>query len=273
MKKMKTIKLLVFLIMLFQMDTINADSKKIKYCETSKEFIITMEFLKDNNKVFDNKVKVIDLAKNVASGCDGAAKRFIETYLMMSKVGFPTHKAVKYGVKLSHLSNDHKDTFQTLFKMGYLKKYLDFDLFHSLKMTDNLMLAHNGNIKIAKKDFSNFVQFCVGTKHMDLPRKQCANFSTKMALMSAKYKKEIFSEFKELFEFLTQNNMGPKLTTNKAFQEAQSILSESPIAGSNFMAVYKYSQSKNGLKLGVNEAIKTAKSMSFASRKIASEPK
>ncbi len=266
------IKLLLF-ISQFIFLLAQAEEKKQEFCETSKEFITTMEYLKENKKYFHSQPVNVDIANNVATGCAGAAKRFIDIFTVLSKVGFPAHTSVKKAIEVANKSDKHSEAFQIVFKQGYLKKHLDFDLFHALKFTNDVLNIHKDSVSLAREDFSKFISFCIEQENLDLAKPKCADFSIKMARISAKHKISIFDDFKRTFNFLTQEKRGPGLVTYAGFKEAQNIIEVSPVASRNFISAYRYMYSKKGMGYSIQDAMRVAKKLSFKSRSIASEPK
>ncbi|MEK6704416.1 MAG: hypothetical protein AABZ06_01370 [Bdellovibrionota bacterium] len=241
-----------------------SEPKKSLYlrCTTSREFITTLEFLRNQDQLQIHEQQAQQIATKVTDGCTGAAQRFISVAMAMIQSGFTSPDAVKLGVEFSAKSDVETNTFLTIFKKAFLAEYLDLDIRSALKMARALSMEFTGNASEVFDDFDKLLEFCAGAKSLDLPRPECGTFAVRLARQGETWSGGIAKPFIEAFEFL-RSESGPELITSDALKLAESLLAAGPDGPINFIQAYKYAASRKGLKMDRKSAIAFARQMAM----------
>lgn len=243
----------------------NASIEQEKLCQSTKEYITIFRYL-EAQKVFSlKKSEIMKIADNTSKGCDGAAKRFIDTNELLLKAGVETSDAIKISMKFTDKSDQSADTFSTIFKETFLKEYLDLELKTALDFALKLSTDVEGNPALIKNDFQKIVKFCLDHKGLDLSGPKCSDLASKVAASGVKYKTEMSPIFLSHFEFLTDKKE-VDLPTYKALEISLKLIESGPLSANNFKDAYKFAVSKTGLDLGKTEAINYSELMAQRSK-------
>lgn len=232
---------------------------QIKECFSAKEFITVHQYLKYQKKLGVNKNKLSKIALGVSRGCGGAAYRFIKVFDILSKVELPGDKILKIANKFTYSSNYAADAFVNIFKQNYLEAYLDQNINFSADIALALTASYSGNVKDAVYDFNKLISFCISSRHLDMPRKKCAQLIREVTLNGVKTQSKVSNTFIGIFLFLTKNKNGPQLTTFKAIEIAKAMSGHGKLAEQNFIHGYKFAKSEKGLNFSIKKSLKLAK--------------
>ena len=235
-----------------------------KFCQSTKEYITVFRYLEVQKTFTLKKEEMMKIADVVSKGCNGAAKRFIETNDLLMKAGVETSDALKLAMKFADKSDQTTDTFATIFKETFLKEYLDLDLRTAIDFSMKLSLEAEGDAVLIKNDFQKIVKFCLDNKGLDLSGPKCSDLASKVAASGTKYKLEMSPTFFEHYSFLTDKD-GADLATYKALEISVKLIDAGPLSANNFKDAYKFAISKTGLDLGKSQAIGYAEQMALRS--------
>jgi hypothetical protein len=262
----------LILLTLALITSCSSPSKKTgpQTCMASREFITTMEYLREQKNFALNDNQSKDLANKVSTGCSGASKRFIQVTNLLIKSGLPSQKAIATGLDYALDSDDSFEAFMAIFKSSYIESLLDLDLGRSLKVATELSKDFKGSKKNLINEFNKFVNFCVNRKSLDLPLMNCADTAKRVVKSGEDYEFNISQDFIELFSYLTDKNQS-NLPTYEALKVAENVVKFGPEAKSSFIKAYEYGVSKNGLDISSHDAIELGTTM--ASRSIVKETK
>jgi hypothetical protein len=244
---------------------IGEQNAKDKFCHSSKEYITAFRYLEAQKTFSLKKADIMKIADTVSGGCNGAAKRFIDTNDLLVKAGVETSDSIKIAMKFSDKTDQTTDTFATIFKETFLKEYLDLDLKTSIDFSLKLSADAEGDPAMIKNDFQKIVKFCLDHKGLDLSGPKCSDLALKVAASGTKYKIEMSPTFFENYEFLTDKD-GADLPTYKALEISVKSVDYGPLSASNFKEAYKFAISKTGLDLVKAEAISYAELMAHRSK-------
>jgi hypothetical protein len=233
----------------------------------SREFITTMEFLRDQKDFALNEKQTIELADKVSMGCTGASKRFIQITMLLVKAGFPTQQAIGTGLKYAAAEEESAIAFITIFKSAYLESLLDLNLEQSLSIATELSELTKGHKKHTEKEFTKLVRFCVSKKSLDMPLMECASTASRVVKSGEGFDFEIGSDFIDVFKFLTATDKA-NLPTYEALNSAESVVKFGPEAKMSFIHAYEYGVSEKGLDKSIKDAIEFAKTMASRSVKL-----
>ncbi|MCK5882601.1 MAG: hypothetical protein KAG61_02845 [Bacteriovoracaceae bacterium] len=269
--------LLCLLILLFAYSTFAAEGKKTntdegpiykEQCHAAKEYVTSLNFLRDPSNQF--RIKESDAQKValfVSKGCNKASIRFIKVVTLLTRVGVDSATAIITGKEFVNQSDDKTNTFLTVFKGSFLKKYLDMDIHTAKKIALSLSVGLQKDPAIVQKDFMMISTFCVENETLDLPRPKCGEYAIKIIKAADIYEGSIGEALIGLFNFMTMNKKGPRLPTYKALQLSEVVLKYGPMAKTNFETGFRYALSKTGLKVGRGDAIKFGLKMAKLSTK------
>lgn len=89
--------------------------EQVKLCHSTQEYIQALEFLRSHGTAGMRDEVARGLADQVSRGCDGAAERFRQTYLMLAKMGVNHIKALEIAMEFSQLSSEVQENFLKFF--------------------------------------------------------------------------------------------------------------------------------------------------------------
>lgn len=246
--------------------TIKENSEMIK-CESTKEFVTTVQFLRDKKDFGLDTKSILKIADEISLGCSGSGQRFIKVTRLLSSVGIDTKSALETAKKFAAKDDSFVDAFVTIFKQTYNKDDLDLDALSALKISTQLSIEFNGTVKHAVSDFNSLVNFCKNKKEMDFPLPKCAELATRITRLGQAYNEPIAKPFIELVQFLEENEKGPKRPKNQVLPIAEKVIKNGPIASKNFIQAFKYALAEDGLGFNETEAINFGIKMSDRSFK------
>ena len=236
-------------------------AKKPRFCRSAREYVTTLEFLRTNQEKFGlEEQRAQKIAMNVAGGCTGAAKQFINVLNVLSRAEIGTREAMQLSLDLSSQPGLHAEVFLAVFKRAYLKKYLDLDLATSVKIAKLLTLEFKGNVKNAGRDFEEIVEFCLDEKKLGLPIVQCAETSAVVASKGEYWKDGVASAFIRAYEFL-RSGKGVGMSVGEALLTAAGVVENGPYSVENFVVAYKYGASEQGLAMTAQDSLDFARGL------------
>jgi hypothetical protein len=233
------------------------------HCTFTREYITTLEYLRSHKEFSITEQEAQNLAFKVSRGCTGAAQKFVKVTSVLSQTGVGSKDAIQSGLEFSKRTDAEEEAFVFVFLRSYLKEYLDLDLQSSLKMARSLSVDFDGDAATARDDFEKLVQFCVGSKSLDLPRPQCGTFAGRLSRLGQATGGGIGGSFIRMYTFLISES-GPGLTTHEALRLAEEIIQYGKDSADNFIQAYKYGISSKGLKISGRDAIEFAKKITLS---------
>lgn len=209
-------------------------------CESSKEFITTIEYLRNQKSFTLPDSEIFKVALSISENCNGASRRFQKMLSTLVATGVDHNHALKFSRQYSQEDNDSVDVFLSLFQGLVLEKKFNLPFYQAFETAKFFAESSKGNKAELKKDFLGFLGFCFddpsGTM---LPLDQCRKLSFKYLDLHKNFPNGVFKEFKSLFTFLRdQKETG--LPIAGALALTQEVLLNGPGAQKNFIDSYKY---------------------------------
>lgn len=235
-------------------------------CLSTREFITTLEFLRTHKEYQVTEDRAQSLSQQVADGCTGASKRFIQIMNVLSKAGIPSQKSVETALHFASSTQEMTKAFLTIFKGAFIENLMDLDSIQALNISMEISEAYKDHAKSAEKNFNQLVDFCVSKKSLDLPILECAKFGTRVIKNGSTFEFNITKDFIELFNYLTDKNKS-NLPTYEALKISEFVTQFGPESKSNFIKAYEYALEKNGLDKSIKESIELGKQMASKSIK------
>lgn len=226
-------------------------------CKSSREYITTLEYLRDKKAFALSEAQSRELALKVSGGCTDASKRFIETTELLVKAEMDSRKVFDYSLKMALASNEASQTFHKVFKESFVQDLLDLDLLVALDTAYQLSFDFTGNYSDLSNDFNYLVRFCVDQKSLGLPIKECAQFATRIARIGSQIKSPVSETFRKGFEFLTRPDKS-NLPTVDALKTLERILPFGVQGLENFTQAYDYATKEKGLAMPIKQGIEFA---------------
>lgn len=230
---------------------------ELSSCTTAREYITTLEFLRDRKELALAEADARKAALEASKGCTGAAQRLIKVSLVLSQAGLGASDAIKRGLSYAKRTDQEAETFVTIFRRAFSRDAMDLDLRSSIKMAEDLSREFEGDTLAVRDDFERLLDFCSGSEQLGLPKPQCGAFAARLAKQGQKWSGGISVPYIQAFEFATSKK-GPSLTTAKAIEIANKLAIAGPGSAENFIAAYKYAVAPKGLALAENAALKFA---------------
>ncbi len=243
-----------YLLFSFLISSLCFADTNFKSCLSSKEFITTHQFLKQKKFSLSEK-QILEISQDVSQGCNGSAISFIKVFDLLSKVGVPSHKSLKVAKNFINAPNYSSKAFTEIFKKSYLAGQLDQNVDFSLDLALSLTKDTEAEYENILYDFNKLLGFCLSSKHLDLPRTQCAQMIKEVSLNGHHINQKVSNAFIGVFKFLTQSKKGPQLSTYKAFYLAKELSAYGNDVEANIIHAYRYAQSEKGLKLSPPQAL------------------
>jgi hypothetical protein len=244
---------------------ISKEKSKDILCQSTKEYITVFRYLESQKAFSLKKPDMMKIADVASKGCNGAAKRLIETNDLLLKAGLETSDSLKIAMKFTEKSDQTTEAFAAIFKETFLKEYLDLDIKTSIDLSLKLSAEADGDTTMIKNDFQKIVKFCLDHKGLDLSGPKCSDLALKVAVCGTKFKMEMAPSFLEHYNYLTDKE-GVDLTTYKALETSLKLIAGGPLSPNNFKDAYKFAISKTGLDLSKIEAISYAELMASRSK-------
>lgn len=236
-------------------------------CYSTREFITTMEFLRDHKEFALTPMSAQKLAESVSGGCSGSSKRFIQITGVLLKAGIPSNRAIEVAQQFALKSEAEGQTFLTTFKGAFIENLLDLDASHALELALEVSKASEKNPKLAEKNFNQLVDFCVKNKGLDLPLLECGRMGARVLKNATDFEFSVTQDFISLFEYLTDKRKA-NLPTFEALKAAEYVSQFGPEAKNNFVQAFEYAVKKQGLDKSIADGVEFAKSMAAKSIKM-----
>jgi hypothetical protein len=229
--------------------------EEMKSCESTKEYVTTVQFLRDKKDYGLKNSDILKIADQISLGCSGASERFIKVTTLLTKVGIDTKSSLETAKKFAAKGDSFVDAFITIFKQTYSSNELDLDALNAMNISTKLSVEFDGTVEHAVSDFNQLAEFCKDRKEMDLPVPQCAQMATRITRLGQKYDEPIAGPFIKLVRFLEESKKGPGQPKNQVIKIAEKVIANGPLASENFINAYKYGVKKDGLGISDKDAI------------------
>jgi hypothetical protein len=248
-----------------------AHSAAVTSCTTSREYITTLEFLRDRKELAIAEPDAQKVALEASKGCTGAAQRFVRVAVLLEQAGLGPKDTIRRSLEFAHRTDQEADTFATVFRLAFDQDAMDLDLRASMKMAEELTQSFDADTVAVRDDFEKLLDFCASSGKLGLPKPECGAFAARLAKEGEKWSGGISVPYIEAFDFVTSEK-GPHLATSKALEIAGKLVAAGPDSADNFITAYKYAVSKKGLGLADNAALKFAMQMGLESGNAIPEP-
>lgn len=243
------------------------ETNKVNHCLSTREFITTLEFLRDHKELGLGEASARAVSHKVSEGCTGASKRFIQVNNVLLKAGVPSKRSLETAQTFALKSDEKTNAFLTVFKGAFIEELLDLDVNNALSIALEVSETYEGKSSMAEKNFGQLVTFCLDRKSLDLPLLECARMGSRVIKNGSPFAFDITSDFISLFNYLTDPKKG-NVVTFEALAVAEYVTKFGPEAKKNFIQAFEYALSKNGLDAPVKDAIEFGKTMASRSSKI-----
>lgn len=238
-------------------------------CTTAREFITSLEFMRDKKQFILAEAEAQKMALEVSAGCNDAASRFIKITMLLMESGMAWKPALETGLLFAKRTNEETHNFISIFSKAYAEEGLDLDLNASFKLAHSLSDQYQGNHPQAKEDFDRMLIFCMKTTELGLPKPQCGDYAARLARIGERWNGGISKPFLTAFDYL-RSEKGPALITADALKVAEKLTENGPGASENFIQAYRYAISAKGLNASRQDAIHFATKL--AERKLQKLP-
>lgn len=237
-------------------------------CRVTREYVTTLEFLKNEKSLAVNDEEAKKIAEKVSSHCTDSARKFIRVIQLLVNAGFTGRNSLDKAIELSGWKTENVDAFEDLFLAAFARDGLDLPMGDALEMSYSLSKDTKSNPRMVQSAFVRIVDFCVGSDKFQLPKHQCANVVRDLCLVGQKFESDLSEPFIELVSFLTKEQPnGPGRSMLEAYQISVEVLKAGPLSARNFIQAYQYAMDSSGLKYSDVQAMEFAKSLAKSSFK------
>jgi hypothetical protein len=239
-------------------------------CESAREFIVTLEYLRNKTDLAGSGDNAIQIAKKVSRGCTGSALRFINTANLLTKAELDNRSVIETSIEMAQRDEATASAFFDIFQRTFQSSALDLDLYASLRVAKRLTTEFSGDTAYVANDYSKIVEFCLNSEGMALSKPKCAGIGAQFSAYGEKHKAAVFDQFQGLYKFLSANS-DQQLTLDAKLDVMAKVLSVNSLASTNFMKSYEYAMSEKGLNGVHKDALELALTLSGYSEPIKKE--
>lgn len=254
----------LFLLIAFLLNDARADSPAKRErvdCGAVKEFITLHSYLRKDPEDRAKESDALETAQKAAKGCSGAAHRMIRVSKTLGIAGVNRKNRMEIGMEFALRDTATTEAFIGVFRMASAEDVLDLDLDSALRLARSLSIEFKGDPTRALQDFERVLKWCSDATRSGLTRKDCGEFSARIARAGEGWREGVSKAWIGLFEFLTQSSSGPGLTSGEARDLARDLAASGPAAMKSFSAAYEYALDTEGLSLTRDQSIELAKSL------------
>ena len=253
-------KLLHVLLLLFPLLAEAAVDRRS--CLASREFITTLSYLREQKEFSLPDKSMRELSENIAAGCTGASKRFIDVTNLLVKAGQPSRRAIELAQEFALATDKESKAFQNVFRSAFVKELLDLSLPEAIGIARSLSLDYTGDPALAEDEFEKIVKFCTANSSLGLPLIACGKLASRVVRSGAGHVFPVGEEFVGLFNYLSSKNF----VTKEALSLSEDVVAFGPTATENFKRAYEYGLEKDGLGLSRKDATAFALKMARLSQ-------
>lgn len=219
-------------------------------CESSKEFILTVEYLRKLKDFSLPDSEIFKTALKVSENCNSASSRFQKILSTLVSTGVDHSHALSFAIQYSQEDNASVEAFISLFKGLVLEKKFNLAFYQAFETAKFFAESSTGNKTELKNDFLGFLDFCFNDPSgIQLSLEQCRNLSLKYLDLHKHFPNGVFTDFKSLFNFL-RNEKETGLSIASALVLTQEVLINGPGSQKNFKDSYRYGLNQLNMKPG-----------------------
>lgn len=243
--------------------TVSEDKKK--FCESSQEFIDTVEYLRKQKDFVVPEMEIVKVALKVSENCTGAGLKFKKMISTLVNTGVNFDHALKFSIAYSSETIESVESFLALYEGLVIEKKFNLPFYQAFEtakaFAESSRSTNKGQLK---KDFLGFLGFCLGEDDgASLTMDICRQLSFKYLKLHTIYERGVYEDFKSLFQFLRdRRHTGVPIAV--ALEITQDTLEYGPGSRRNFIAAYNFGLSDLGMK--PEQALKLAIKMAAQSR-------
>lgn len=240
--------------------------KQLQYCDSAKEYITALEFLRKQagDQASSVEPKNREIASHVAQYCDGAARRFIHVFRLFAKLNLGAVNALPYAKKAAQVEDDRVRLFIDVLKGLYLKSGLDLSLQESLSIAELYLAPTKLPAKKMAKEFSRMNDFCRSEKGLSRNRVSCARITHEILSVMEDQKQSISKAFIQNYKYLRSDKLF--LASFDAIKLSRELVAFGPMAIQTYHRALKYALDEKGLNLQKQEALDFALGMAKNSK-------
>lgn len=221
---------------------------KAASCESTKEFISSLEYLRRQKNFTLPESENFKAALAVSKNCTGASARFQKMLNTLVSTGVDHDHALKFSIQYSQEDNESVEAFLSLYEGLVLEKKFNLPFYQAFETAKFFAESTKGNKAELKKDFIGFLSFCF--EDLDgtlLSLDQCRKLSFQYLNLHKYYPQGVFKDFKNLFVFL-RDKRETGLPISTALSITHEVLLNGPGAQKNFIDSYQYGLNQLSLK-------------------------
>lgn len=243
---MDILRKLIFCFITFSLISAFAEVKK--QCESSSEFIGTVDYLRKQKNFSIPDSEIFKAAMLVSKNCNGASSKFQKMLNNLTSAGVDHDHALRFSIVYSAQDQESVDAFLSLFQGLVLEKKFNLPFYQAFETAKFFAESSEGNKTELKKDFLGFLSFCFEDEEgAQLSLDHCRKLSLEYLKLHSLYPRGVFADFKALFKYL-RDEKDTGLPISKALALTQKVLLYGPGSKKNFIDAYKYGLYKLNMK-------------------------
>ncbi|MAF89631.1 MAG: hypothetical protein CL674_00045 [Bdellovibrionaceae bacterium] len=238
----------------------------VQYCDSAKEYITTLEFLRHGAKGAGKAAEANNrkIAEEVSQNCDGAARRFIKVVLLYQKLNVGMVNAVPVAKQASGVEDERVDMYVSVLRDLYLKSGLDLSLQEAINVAEKYLEPSKVSAKKMKEEFEELTDFCRKDRGLAQTKYACAKLVHEILASMDTEEDEVADAFIDNYKYLRSSKLF--FTSYEALKLSRELIGHGPRAIESFHRALKYAMDEKGLNMPKPEALKFATRMAKNSK-------
>ena len=230
-------------------------------CTPAQEYVSTIEYLRKQSHVVLDETVIRSAAEKVSQTCMGGARRFRESFEVLSLAELPGSRLLALGLRAAESGDERNILFLTVFKVSYARNGFDLSVEQALELAERLVPAEpkGGAPRVSEADvsddFKKIALNCLASVKeggWELPRAECARIAVDIVArvlsgrLGAGRAPDVLRNF---VQFVSREKNGPSLALRDAIRLGDELLTVSDQAPLEYIHGWKYASKESGLRL------------------------
>jgi hypothetical protein len=232
-------------------------------CDVGKEFVVTLNYLKDSKVLKLSGADSIEVAKKVARGCEGAGKRFVVVGSLLSKLNLGQQKAVSVGLSAAQKTKSHQKVFMEIFRSAYLPNKMNLPAQRAVQVAQRAFEATDEQANYLADRIEGLIKLCGDKEFSSMPPSMCLETMVEVGLSASTENSNISRQVSEFWSSFDGSKDDPEqiIGFESKLKVLKRIVASGPYSIEGFNRVYQYATDKKNLNLAPQEAMKLALSI------------
>lgn len=246
-----------------------ADSVEQIECDRGREVVTLLKYLDRNPTTIPDLPQRLEVAKQVAKGCDGAAQRYITMIELGQKSEMSPALMRKTALQAAQTSSPAFEVFRKSFIWVYREDGLNLSALQAVELLSPLMdISKADDLQRAEwleDEALDTLKVCEKSKTLrDLPLSDCLKFTVQVLQSASIQQQNISKQVRQFLDefhsqaLLSKSSMKEPDVPQKLNLLVQILQQKYPRSTFDFILTYRYLTSDAGPKLSHTDAVSAA---------------